>query len=92
MIKIKTRKKCRELNAEIVSNSTMVSEALKIGEDDQSSISQLQSELEKAWVMLDASNEKENRARETIKALKIEVENLTKLVENNTGKDFPKGS
>lgn len=36
--------------------------------------------------MLDASNEKENRARETIKQLKIEVENLTKLVENNTGK------
>ena len=35
--------------------------------------------------MLDASNEKENRARETIKQLKIEVENLTKLVENNTG-------
>lgn len=42
--------------------------------------------------MLDASNEKENRARETIKALKIEVENLTKLVENNTGKILQKRS
>jgi len=44
----------------------------------------LKAELEKAWLMLDAANEKEQRGRETIETLKVEIDNLTKLVEQNS--------
>lgn len=40
---------------------------------------QLKAELEKAWLMLDAANEKEQRGRETIETLKVEIDNLTKV-------------
>ena len=42
-------------------------------------------EIEKAWKMVDAAHEKETRARETIQALKQEITNLTKLVEQGAG-------
>ena len=42
-------------------------------------------EIEKAWSMVDASHEKESRAKETIQSLKIEISNLTKLVEQGAG-------
>ena len=35
--------------------------------------------------MVDAAHEKETRARETIQALKSEISNLTKLVEQGAG-------
>ena len=35
--------------------------------------------------MVDASHEKESRAKETIQSLKIEISNLTKLVEQGAG-------
>ena len=35
--------------------------------------------------MVDAAHEKETRARETIQALKLEITNLTKLVEQGAG-------
>ena len=65
--------KCRELNAEIIANSSKVAQALKVGQDDQASIGQLKSEIEKAWLMLDSSNEKEQRARETVESLKFGI-------------------
>merc|ERR1712151_1075751 len=40
---------------------------------------------EKAWKMVDAAHEKETRARETIQSLKLEIANLTKLVEQGAG-------
>ena len=73
--------KCRELNAEIVSNAAKVSTALKLSQEDQTTISSLKKEIEKAWKMVDSAHEKETRARETIQALKQEISNLTKLVE-----------
>ena len=42
-------------------------------------------EIEKAWKMVDASHEKEQRARETIQSLKLEIANLSKLVEQGAG-------
>ncbi len=35
--------------------------------------------------MVDAAHEKETRARETIQSLKLEIANLSKLVEQGTG-------
>nr|CAB3228189.1 coiled-coil domain-containing protein 147 [Phallusia mammillata] len=77
--------KCRELNAEIVTNSSKVAQALKLSQDDQATIQQLKQELEKAWKMVDAATERETRARETIQSLKLEIANLTKLVEQGAG-------
>lgn len=48
-------------------------------------IRSLKKEIEKAWKMVDASHEKEARARETISHLKMEISNLTRLVEQGAG-------
>ncbi|CAH1783677.1 unnamed protein product [Owenia fusiformis] len=77
--------KCRELNAEIVANSAKVSTALKLSQEDQTTIASLKKEIEKAWKMVDAAHEKETRARETIQSLKLEISNLSKLVEQGAG-------
>lgn len=73
--------KCRELNAEIVANSAKVATALKLSQDDQHTITELKKELDRVWKMADQANEKETRARETIQDLRLEVINLSKLVE-----------
>jgi len=78
-------KKCRELNTEIVSNASKVQTALKLSQEDQNTIASLKREIEKAWKMVDASHEKESRAKETISQLKTETSNLSRLVEQGTG-------
>jgi chromosome segregation ATPase len=78
-------KRCRELNAEIVANAAKVQTALKLNEEDQGTISALKKEIEKAWKMVDASHEKEAKAKETIQQLKMEIANLTRLVEQGSG-------
>ncbi|XP_073210534.1 cilia- and flagella-associated protein 58 isoform X4 [Lepidochelys kempii] len=77
--------KCRELNAEIVVNSAKVATALKLSQDDQMTITSLKREIEKAWKMVDAAYDKEQKAKETILSLKEEIMNLTKLVEQGSG-------
>ncbi|XP_078268940.1 cilia- and flagella-associated protein 58 [Rhinoraja longicauda] len=77
--------KCKELNAEIVANSTKVSTALKISQDDQSTIDSLKQEIEKAWKMVDSALDQEKRGKETIRSLKQEISNLTRLVEQGAG-------
>eukprot|EP00955_Chlamydomonas_euryale_P009493 101406-Chlamydomonas_euryale.AAC.3 len=47
--------------------------ALKLNEEDQTTISALKKEIEKAWKMVDASHEKEAKAKETIQQLKVGV-------------------
>mmetsp|Transcript_9189 Transcript_9189/g.18313 ORF Transcript_9189/g.18313 Transcript_9189/m.18313 type:complete len:872 (-) Transcript_9189:80-2695(-) len=78
-------KKCRELNQEIVANAAKVQTALKLSQEDQNTIASLKKEIEKAWKMVDASHEKEQRAKETIQALKGEITNLSRLVEQGAG-------
>ncbi|OCT71229.1 hypothetical protein XELAEV_18034207mg [Xenopus laevis] len=77
--------KCRELNAEIVANATKVATALKLSQEDQSTIVSLKKEIEKAWKMVDSAYEKEQRAKETINSLKDEVKSLSKQVEQGAG-------
>ena len=78
-------KKCRELNSEIVSNAAKVQTALKLSQEDQNTIASLKREIEKAWKMVDASHEKEARAKDTISQLKTEISNLSRLVEQGAG-------
>ncbi|XP_048103061.1 cilia- and flagella-associated protein 58 [Alosa alosa] len=77
--------KCRELNGEIVSNAAKVATALKLSQEDQTTITSLKKEIEKAWRMVDTAHDKEQRADETIQALKQEIVNLTKLLEQGAG-------
>lgn len=71
--------KCRELNAEMVSNSVKLSTAMKLSDEDQTTISTLKMEIEKAWKTVEAYHEKELQAKETILKLKEEITNLKKL-------------
>ena len=54
-------------------------------QEDQNTIASLKREIEKAWKMVDASHEKEARAKETIGQLKTEIQNLSRLVEQGAG-------
>uniref|UniRef100_A0A3B5A651 Cilia and flagella associated protein 58 n=1 Tax=Stegastes partitus TaxID=144197 RepID=A0A3B5A651_9TELE len=76
--------KCRELNAEIVSTSTKVAAALKLSQEDETTITSLKRELDKAWKMVDAAHEKEKKDKETIRVLKEDISNLTKMAEQQT--------
>ncbi|XP_019900018.1 cilia- and flagella-associated protein 58 [Esox lucius] len=77
--------KCRELNAEIVSNSVKVATAMKLSQEDKTTITSMKKEIEKAWKMVDTAHDEELRARETIQTLKNDISNLTKLVEQRAG-------
>ncbi|XP_062390112.1 cilia- and flagella-associated protein 58 [Sardina pilchardus] len=77
--------KCRELNGEIVANAAKVATALKLSQEDQTTITSLKKEIEKAWKMVDTAHDKELRADETIQMLKQEIVNLTRLVEQGAG-------
>lgn len=55
---IRLVKKCRELNAEIVSNSAKVQTALRLSEEEQITINKLKDEVERAWKANDASKAK----------------------------------
>jgi len=78
-------KKCRELNAALAANAAKVDMALRLTSEDQQTIQAIKAESEKAWKMVEAVTEKEARARETIQHLKLEVANLTKLLEQGAG-------
>lgn len=75
--------KCRDLHAEIVANATRITTATRLAQEDQSTIQALKKEIEKAWKTLDEAHEREDKAGETVTTLKMEISNLTRLVEKN---------
>ncbi|XP_068187756.1 cilia- and flagella-associated protein 58 [Antennarius striatus] len=76
--------KCRELNAEIVSTSTKVAAALKLSQEDETTIASLKRELDKAWKMVDTAHDKEKKDKETMRNLKEEVADLIKMGEQQS--------
>ncbi|XP_067298736.1 cilia- and flagella-associated protein 58 [Pseudorasbora parva] len=76
--------KCRELNADVLSKSVKLSTAMKLHDEDETTISTLKMEIDKAWKMVEASREKELQAKETIQKLKEDISNLNKFVEKGT--------
>merc|ERR1712159_191646 len=68
-----------------VTNAVKVQTALKLSQEDQATIQSLKKEIERAWKMVEASHEKEQRAKETIHNLKVEIGSLSKLVEQGAG-------
>ena len=53
-------KKCRDLNNEILANAAKVQNALKLNEEDQMTVLALKKEIDKAWKLVDASQERED--------------------------------
>ena len=51
-------RRCRELNAEIVSGAAKVQAALALSDEDQGTITALKKEIESSWKMVDSSHEK----------------------------------
>eukprot|EP01116_Phalansterium_solitarium_P023261 TRINITY_DN805_c0_g1_i2.p1 TRINITY_DN805_c0_g1~~TRINITY_DN805_c0_g1_i2.p1 ORF type:complete len:893 (+),score=388.33 TRINITY_DN805_c0_g1_i2:142-2820(+) len=78
-------KRCREMNAEIITNASKVQTALKLSQDDHKTIGALKKEVDKAWRMVDLSHQKEAAANGAITSLKAEMLRLTHLVEDGLG-------
>ncbi|XP_003384298.1 PREDICTED: cilia- and flagella-associated protein 58-like [Amphimedon queenslandica] len=76
---------CQELNAELISNASKVTSALKITQDDKATISSQKQEIEKLWRAVDDAQDKETKTHETIHQLKLENISLNKLIENGAG-------
>jgi hypothetical protein len=79
-------KKCRELTLELNANASKVLAALKLSQNDRVTISSLKKETKKAWAVVESLNEREDRSKEAIANLKVEVESLkTTLNESGVG-------
>ena len=77
-------KRCKELNETIVGNATRVKAALRLTQEDSSTISLLKKEVDRAWKLVETAKEKEERARRIIQDLRAEIAHLTKIVEGGT--------
>ena len=77
-------KRCKELNETIVGNATRVEAALRLTQEDSSTISLLKKEKDRAWKIVETAKKKEERARCIIQDLRAEIAHLTKIVEGGT--------
>ncbi|ORC81683.1 uncharacterized protein TM35_001091060 [Trypanosoma theileri] len=75
---------CQQLTHELMSNAAKMQAAVKLSQGDHSTIEALKKEIEKAWRMVDAANEKDARAKDTIKKLREEIASLQEMIENGT--------
>ncbi|XP_040570341.2 LOW QUALITY PROTEIN: cilia- and flagella-associated protein 58-like [Lepeophtheirus salmonis] len=76
--------KCQELQSEIASQAAKVDAINDKSLEDKENIASLKKEIDKAWKIVDITQEREERARETIEALNTEIQNLSKTVEEKT--------
>ncbi len=68
-----------------MANAARVATAIKLSNEDKTTITSLKKEIDKAWKLVDQGHEKEARAKETIQMLRVEIGNLSKLVEQGAG-------
>lgn len=80
--------KCKELNNSILANANKVSSVLNLSQNDQRTIAGLRHEFDRAWKMVEISQEKEMKSKETIETLKVEISNLSRLVEQGGSAAF----
>lgn len=81
-------KNVKELNEIIVSNAARVKAAIKLTQEDSSTIGLLKKEVDKAWRLVETAKEKEEKARKIIGELKSEIAQLHKTVELGSGLTF----
>lgn len=80
--------RCKELNNSILANANKVSSVLTLSQNDQRTIAGLRHEFEKAWKMVELSQEKEQKSKEAIENLKAEISHLSRLVEQGGAQAF----
>lgn len=73
--------KCRTLNNEILANANKVSSVMTLSQNDQRTIAGLRHEFEKAWKLVEVSQDRENKSKEVVENLKMEISNLSRLVD-----------
>ncbi|KAM7537507.1 hypothetical protein Aperf_G00000075879 [Anoplocephala perfoliata] len=74
-------KRCRELKADILSNSVRLQHVRKVSSESPANIYALKNELEHAWGLVAAAAAKENQAKDRIKNLKEEIATLSSVIE-----------
>ncbi|KAI9328552.1 hypothetical protein BDR26DRAFT_54248 [Obelidium mucronatum] len=68
--------KCKDVTGQMMSNSVKVQAALKLSQNDRSTIASLKKEVKRAWKMVEAAGEKEQKAKDAIGRLKIEINKM----------------
>ena len=68
--------RCKELQDTIAKNATKVNAAIKVAQEDSYTISLLKREVERAWKLIEAAEDKENKARKLFVDLKSENDHL----------------
>ena len=80
--------KCEQLNKDINANASKIANILVLSHNDQKTVASLRREFEKAWKMVEQTQEKENKSAQIIDSLKEEIENLQVLVQaSDKGRD-----
>mmetsp|Transcript_33056 Transcript_33056/g.87739 ORF Transcript_33056/g.87739 Transcript_33056/m.87739 type:complete len:162 (+) Transcript_33056:61-546(+) len=77
--------KCRELKQEAVANAARVQTALNLAQVDEKAIASLKNEIERAWKLADAFQERARRADEAAGELEAQVARLSRLMERRAG-------
>lgn len=78
-------KTCKELNTNIQHNAKNIQEASLLAQEDSETIKALKRDVNKAWKMVDAAREKEDRSKQIIHNLRLELAQLGKIVEQGAG-------
>ena len=66
-------KTCKELNTNIQHNAKNIQEASLLAQEDSETIKALKRDVNKAWKMVDAAREKEDRSKQIIHNLRLEL-------------------
>lgn len=74
----------RELAQNLSINNQKIKTALRLSKEDQSTISSLKAEIDKAWKIVDLAREKEGVQTEQIDKLRAEVQSLRGMIDTAT--------
>lgn len=77
--------RCRELNAELTAGTAKLTAVQKTSQDDKNTIASQKEEIDRLWKMLDEANAKQSQLESDIAELKLQIANLSKLVEQGAG-------
>ncbi|KAJ3067383.1 hypothetical protein HDU98_009382 [Podochytrium sp. JEL0797] len=66
-------KKCKDVTGQMMNNSVKVQAALKLSQNDRSTIASLKKEVKRAWKMVEVAGDKERKTKDAIMHLKIEL-------------------
>jgi chromosome segregation ATPase len=74
-----------KLKSNIEELTNKFNKSIELSSTDHQTIVKLRNEIENAWKIAHIANQKEKRTRETVSAMKLEISNLSKLVEQGVG-------